>query len=68
VLPRTNELGFDLKMLATAFTLVAITSLLFGVLPALHLSRTSHLHAWDPGRSALVRENRGFVRRWSDKL
>jgi putative ABC transport system permease protein len=45
LLPRGNEVGVDLKMLAIAFTLAAIASLVFGVLPALHLSRTSDLRA-----------------------
>ena len=45
ILPRANEVNIDLRMLATALTLALATSLLFGLLPALHLSRTSQLLA-----------------------
>jgi putative ABC transport system permease protein len=45
ILPRGYEIGVDLKVLGIAFAIAAITSLLFGLLPALHLSRTNHLHA-----------------------
>jgi predicted permease len=45
LLPRANEVGVDLKMVGIAFSIAAITSLVFGVLPALHLSRTNHFHA-----------------------
>ena len=45
LLPRGNEVGVDLKMLGIAFTLAGTASLVFGVLPALHLSRTSDLRA-----------------------
>ena len=45
ILPRGHEVGVDLKVLGIAFGIAAITSLVFGVLPALHLSRTNHLHA-----------------------
>jgi len=45
LLPRGNEVGVDLKMLGIAFTLAGTASLVFGVLPALHLSRTSDLCA-----------------------
>jgi putative ABC transport system permease protein len=39
ILPRINEVGADPKMFAIAFSLAALTSLMFGVLPALQLSR-----------------------------
>jgi len=45
ILPRANEVTVDLRMLATALGLALATSLLFGLLPALHLSRTNHLLA-----------------------
>ena len=45
ILPRGNEVGVDLKVLGIAFGVAAVTSVVFGVLPALHLSRTKHLHA-----------------------
>ncbi len=45
ILPRINEVRVDPKMFGIAFSIAAMTSLVFGVLPALHLSRTTHLHA-----------------------
>jgi putative ABC transport system permease protein len=45
ILPRGQEVGVDLKVLGVALAIAAVTSLLFGLLPALHLSRTNHLHA-----------------------
>ncbi len=45
ILPRGYEVGIDLRLFAIAFAIAAITSLAFGVLPALHISRTSSLHA-----------------------
>jgi putative ABC transport system permease protein len=50
ILPRQQEVGVDLKILGIAFAIAAITSVLFGLLPALQLSRTNHLHAMG-GRS-----------------
>jgi putative ABC transport system permease protein len=43
ILPRAHEVGVDLRVLGIAFSIAAVTSLVFGVLPALHLSRTSQL-------------------------
>jgi putative ABC transport system permease protein len=48
ILPRGSEVSIDLGMFALAFGVAAATSLLFGVLPALHMSRTNHLHATGP--------------------
>lgn len=45
ILPRVNEIGIDLKMFGVAFGIAALTSLLFGILPALRLSQTNQLHA-----------------------
>jgi putative ABC transport system permease protein len=45
LLPRANEVGIDLKVLGTAFSIAALTSLVFGILPALHLSRVNHVDA-----------------------
>jgi putative ABC transport system permease protein len=45
ILPRGHEVGVDLRLFAIAFGIAAITSVVFGVLPALHMSRTSSLHA-----------------------
>ena len=45
ILPRGHEVGVDPKLFAIAFGIAAITSAVCGVLPALHMSRTSSLHA-----------------------
>lgn len=45
ILPRQQEVGVDLKILGIAFGIAAMTSVVFGVLPALQLSRTNHLRA-----------------------
>ena len=45
LLPRANEVGVDLRVLGIAFGSAALASVIFGVLPALHLSRTNHLEA-----------------------
>jgi len=42
ILPRINEVHIDLTVLGIAFTVAAMTSVIFGVLPAVHLSRTGH--------------------------
>ncbi len=45
ILPRQQEVSVDLSILGTAFGIAAITSVVFGILPALQLSRTNHLRA-----------------------
>src|SRR6185369_2173481 len=45
LMPRANEVGVDLRVLGIALGTAALTSVIFGVLPALHLSRTNHLAA-----------------------
>jgi predicted permease len=45
ILPRAYEIGVNWKLFVIAFGIAALTSVLFGLLPALHLSRTNHLHA-----------------------
>ena len=45
ILPRGQEVGVDLKMFGIAFGIAALTSILFGMLPALQVSRTDHMHA-----------------------
>jgi predicted permease len=44
ILPRGHEVGVDLKVLGIAFGIAAVTSVVFGLLPAQHVSRTHHLH------------------------
>ena len=41
ILPRGHEVGVDPRLFAIAFGIAAITSVAGGVLPALHMSRTS---------------------------
>jgi putative ABC transport system permease protein len=45
ILPRGHELGVDLRMFGIVLAIAAMTSLVFGVLPALHVSRADSLHA-----------------------
>jgi putative ABC transport system permease protein len=45
ILPRAGEVGVNFRVFAIAFTIAAITSVVFGILPALRLSRTNHLQA-----------------------
>jgi predicted permease len=45
LLPRANEVGVDLRVTGIAFATAALTSVVFGILPALHLSRTTQLEA-----------------------
>ncbi len=45
ILPRAGEVNVDLGVLFTALGLAIATSIAFGLLPAFHLSRTSHLQA-----------------------
>jgi putative ABC transport system permease protein len=43
LLPRTNEIGVDPRMFAIAFAIAGLTSVAFGILPALRLSRAADL-------------------------
>ena len=52
LLPRASELTIDLRMLATALALSSITAIVFGLLPALQLSRTNQLAAMGTRGSA----------------
>jgi putative ABC transport system permease protein len=45
ILPRGHEIGVDPGLFAIAFGIAAITSVIFGVLPALHMSRAGGLDA-----------------------
>jgi putative ABC transport system permease protein len=55
VLPRSDEIGVDLRMLAIAFSVAAITGVLFGILPAIHLFRTNQLQAMGTRGTSSVR-------------
>jgi putative ABC transport system permease protein len=49
ILPRAHEVRVDVTVLAIAFSTAAVTSVVFGLLPALHLSRTRQIRAIGPG-------------------
>jgi putative ABC transport system permease protein len=55
ILPRGHEVDVDLNVLAIAFSIAAITSVVFGLLPALHLSRTNQLYVMGSRGSGLGR-------------
>lgn len=43
ILPRAHEVGIDLRVLGIAFGVAAVTSVLFGMWPALRLSRVERV-------------------------
>lgn len=45
ILPRANEIAVDWRLFGVAFAIAAITSVIFGLLPALQLSRADHLRS-----------------------
>jgi predicted permease len=45
ILPRGNEVGVDLKVFGVAFGIATLACFVFGLLPALHLSRHNHVQA-----------------------
>jgi len=45
ILPRAHEVGIDVNVFGIALSIAAVTSVIFGILPSLHLSRTNHIHA-----------------------
>jgi putative ABC transport system permease protein len=45
ILPRGNEIGVDWRLFSIAFAIAAITSIVFGLLPALQLSRADPLRS-----------------------
>jgi len=59
LLPRIDEVGVDVRVLAVALTLAVIASVIFGLLPALQLSRGGLLQsAGTRGGGTLRRESR----------
>ncbi len=59
ILPRGHEVGIDPRMFGIAFSIAALSSIVFGVFPALQLSRTSALQTMTPrGSGAGRRESR----------
>ncbi len=55
LLPRANEIAIDLNTFAIALTLVLVTSIACGLLPALHLSRMNQRAAMGSIRSGFSR-------------
>ena len=45
ILPRANEVGVDLRFFGIVFAFAAAATALFGLVPALHLSRADHVGA-----------------------
>ena len=45
ILPRANEIAVDWRVFGIAFAIAAITSVIFGILPALQLAGASHFQA-----------------------
>jgi putative ABC transport system permease protein len=59
ILPRSNEVGIDLRLFAIAFAVAGIATLAFGLLPALQLARTNQLEAMGSrGAGSARRETR----------
>lgn len=55
ILPRANEISVNWQLVAIAFSISTIACLVFGFLPAIHLSRANHLHAMASRASAHTR-------------
>lgn len=53
ILPRAHEVRVDVTVLVLALGIAAFTSVMFGLLPALHLSRTPGIRATGPGARGL---------------
>ena len=45
ILPRANEVSVDWRLFAIAFAIATVTAFTFGLLPALQLSRATHLRS-----------------------
>ncbi len=65
LLPRINEVDVDARVLLTALGLSLVASMLFGVLPALQLSRVSQLQAMGARGSGATRRETRRARRSS---
>jgi putative ABC transport system permease protein len=55
ILPRAQEVVVNVRVFGIALGIAAITSLVFGVLPAFHLSATNHLQAMGTRASGRTR-------------
>jgi predicted permease len=53
ILPRAQEVGVDLTVLGIAFSIASVTSVVFGLWPALHLSRGGHASALGSGGKSI---------------
>jgi putative ABC transport system permease protein len=57
LLPRANEVGIDVPLFGIAFAVAGITTFAFGLLPALHLSRSDQLPALGSRAGAKTRRD-----------
>jgi len=53
ILPRAHEVRVDITVFAIALSIAAVTSVVFGLLPALHLSRTRQIRPIGSGRQSI---------------
>jgi putative ABC transport system permease protein len=58
ILPRANEVGVDVRLFAIALALAGATTMVFGILPALNLTRTSRLSIDARGAGTARRDTR----------
>jgi predicted permease len=57
LLPRANEVGIDLPLFGIAFGVAVFATFAFGLLPALHLSRSNHLSALGSRAAGMARRD-----------
>ena len=57
ILPRGGEIGVDARLAGIAFAVSLLATFAFGLLPALHLSRTSQLHVLGSRGAATTRRD-----------
>jgi putative ABC transport system permease protein len=57
ILPRASEVGIDVRLFGVTLAISAVATLLFGLLPAVHLSRASPLQAIGSRGGGLARGN-----------
>jgi len=60
ILPRGQAVGVDLRVLGVAFGITAVACLVFGLLPALKLSRPTHLQTMRPRGASAGRDEIGL--------
>jgi predicted permease len=57
LLPRANEVGIDVPLFGITFAVAVITTFAFGLLPALHLSRSNQLPAIGSRAAGMTRKD-----------